>query len=357
MAKGAYVGVDGVAHKVKKIYTGVDNVAKQVKKGYVGVGGVARPFFGAEAGVEYYGVITPLSVARYQLAATTVWNYALFGGGYGNYLYKDTVDAYNGALTRSTPTALSVARYQLAATTVGNYALFGGGYGSNPSFKDTIDAYNGTLTRSTPTVLSAVRFRLAATTVGNYALFGCGGGSNSEYKDAVDAYDTNLTRSTPTALSVARSSLSATTVGNYALFGGGGGSSPSGIETVDAYVDNEGAEIRGYLAILDGEANYNLTDLIDGTIFNIAQHFEDYLTLKRGHAYRFSRADSEVALEKSIRNIDVNISSESGVTDYEYKGAIGYDNNTIYIAPNISVPTDAGDPDDPLILVIAVYFA
>ena len=60
MAKGAYVGVDGIAHKVKKIYTGVDNVAKQVKKGYVGVGGVARPFFSAETGLEYYGAITPL---------------------------------------------------------------------------------------------------------------------------------------------------------------------------------------------------------------------------------------------------------------------------------------------------------
>lgn len=126
MAKGVYVGVDGIAHKVKKIYTGADNVAKQVKKGYVGVGGVARPFFSAEAGLEYYGTITPLSVARGQLAATTVGNYALFGGGYSGY-YIDTVDAYNTSLTRSTPTALSGARSVLAATTVGNYALFGGG--------------------------------------------------------------------------------------------------------------------------------------------------------------------------------------------------------------------------------------
>ena len=142
MAKGAYVGVDGVAHKVKKIYTGVDNVAKQVKKGYVGVGGVARPFFSAEAGVEYYGVITPLSVARYNLAATTVGNYALFGGGSGDApADKDTVDAYDYTLTRSTPTALSAARYSLAATTVGNYALFGGGFGDAPTNKDTVDAY------------------------------------------------------------------------------------------------------------------------------------------------------------------------------------------------------------------------
>ena len=263
MAKGAYVGVNGIARKVKKIYTGVDNVAKQVKKGYVGVGGVARPFFSAEAGVEYYGAITPLSAARGRLASTTVGNYALFGGGYGSKpLNKDTVDAYNGTLTRSTPTALSSVKRVLAATTVGNYALFGGGQGRNPSYKDT----------------------------------------------------------------------------------------------VDAYVDNVGVEIRVYLAIIDGEANYNLTDLIDGTIFNIAQNSDGFLALKRGHAYRFSRADSEVALEKSVKDIEADISSESGVTDYRYKGAIGYDNNTIYIAPNISVPEYADDPEDPLILVIIVYF-
>lgn len=95
MSKGVYVGVDGVAHKVKKIYTGVDNVARKVKKGYVGVGGIARPFFSAESPLVYYGTITPLGEARYNLAATTVGNYALFGGGLGSSsTNKDAVDAY-----------------------------------------------------------------------------------------------------------------------------------------------------------------------------------------------------------------------------------------------------------------------
>ena len=94
MAKGAYVGVAGVARKIKKGYVGVDSKARKIKKGYVGVGGVARPFFSAE-GLEYYGAITPLSAARYSLAATTVGNDALFGGGYGSSpTHKDTVDVY-----------------------------------------------------------------------------------------------------------------------------------------------------------------------------------------------------------------------------------------------------------------------
>ena len=104
----------------------------------------------------------------------------MFGGGEASSRLS-TVDAYNTSLTRSTPTALSVARSYLAATTVGNYALFGGGIVS-----ETVDAYDTSLTRSIPTVLSQWRRFLAATTVGNYALFGGG-----EYDATVDAYYVN----------------------------------------------------------------------------------------------------------------------------------------------------------------------
>lgn len=42
MAKGAYIGVDSVARKIKKAYIGIDGVARKVKKIYVGIDGVAR---------------------------------------------------------------------------------------------------------------------------------------------------------------------------------------------------------------------------------------------------------------------------------------------------------------------------
>lgn len=42
MAKTIYIGVGGVARKVKKIYVGVSGVARKVKKAFIGVGGVAR---------------------------------------------------------------------------------------------------------------------------------------------------------------------------------------------------------------------------------------------------------------------------------------------------------------------------
>ena len=98
-----------------------------------------------------------------------------------------SVDAYNASLVRSTPTALSQARGGLAATTVGNYGLFGGGTNFTSGFS-TVDAYNASLVRSTPTALSQARANLAATAVGNYGLFG-GGYDMQNYFSTVDAYN------------------------------------------------------------------------------------------------------------------------------------------------------------------------
>lgn len=163
---------------------------------------------------KYTSVTLTLSQAKYNLASTSVGNYALFGGGAGDSI-SDTVDAYDASFTKTIPTALSVARYSLAATKIGSYALFGGGYNGNAT--NAVDAYNTSLTKTTPTALSSARYSLSATNVGNYALF-AGGSGNS---DVVDAYDTSLTRTIPTALSVPKFVMAATTIGDHALFGGG----------------------------------------------------------------------------------------------------------------------------------------
>ena len=81
-----------------------------------------------------------MSVARYYISATSVGEYALFGGGYNGSNYFSTVDAYDTSLTRTNKTSLSAARYYLAATSVGNYALFGGGHtGSN--YSSVVDVF------------------------------------------------------------------------------------------------------------------------------------------------------------------------------------------------------------------------
>lgn len=49
MAKKMYIGVNGVARKVKTPYIGVDSKARKVKAGYIGVNGVARKFYEGSA--------------------------------------------------------------------------------------------------------------------------------------------------------------------------------------------------------------------------------------------------------------------------------------------------------------------
>lgn len=197
---------------------------------------------------------TNLSQGRARLSATTVKNYALFGGGHANSGYSSVVDAYDTSLTRTTPTALSQARGGITATTVGNYALFGGGYETDVYYSN-VDAYSTDLTRTTPTVLTQPRGNIGATTVApagdsapqsGYALFAGGhGGDRSQtiFFSSVDAYNDNLTRTTPAGLSQARNTVGATTVAptgdsspqsGYALFGGGNGSSGD-LSVVDVY--------------------------------------------------------------------------------------------------------------------------
>jgi hypothetical protein len=66
-----------------------------------------------------------LSVARTQLAATSVGNVAIFAGGTGPVPYA--VDLYNSASGTWSTAQLSVGRFGLAATSVGNVAIFAGG--------------------------------------------------------------------------------------------------------------------------------------------------------------------------------------------------------------------------------------
>ena len=170
-----------------------------------------------EVKLSYYGYANDLTIGRSGMAATTVGDYALFGGGRETYYGTTIVDAYNPSLTKSNLTDLSAKTYQLAATTVGDYALFAGGTSMDTSDSNAVDAYDSSLTKSTATALSSARYDLAATTVGDYALFA--GGTRAV--TTVDVYDSSLTKSTATALSQGRHSLAATTVGDYALFAGG----------------------------------------------------------------------------------------------------------------------------------------
>ena len=317
-----------VAHEVKKIYVGIDGVARTIRRAYIGVGGVARPCW-TNGDVAYYGTATALSSARSGLAATTVGNYALFGGGVTNPSYygdaTSVVDAYNGSLVRSKPAALYEAQNGLTATTVGNYALFAGGRTASYPPSNRVTAYNQSLTQSFPDPFINGLAEQATTTVGNYALFisgvtGSGGNPNTAY-----VYDASLTRSelltsksvkglaatthagralvgasttmdaideslTVTSIegfssSRSRSYCAATTVGDYSVFAGGGdyrtaayadAYSKSLVRSTATNLSVTRANMRAVL--LGGRAMF-CGGSLDSVVFDTVETYDESLTL------------------------------------------------------------------------------
>lgn len=192
---------------------------KEVKKIYLG----DALLWPTKKELEYIGTITPLSVARKELAAASVGDYALFGGGYST---MSAVDAYDAALTRTTPEPLSEQRYALATATIGGYALFGGGRFSGSGLVNVVDAYGTDLTRTTPQEnLRYARHSLAAAATRTHALFGGGTNSNgygNAIYNAVEAYDENLTSQAVDGLTYpGRYNLAAAATEHYVMFGGG----------------------------------------------------------------------------------------------------------------------------------------
>ena len=225
----------------------------------------------AEVHVQYLGTITGLDSVKYELAAASNKNYALFGGG----KQTTSVDAYDKNLTHvKAPNLNSQNVNALGAASAGEYALFAGGYTMNQYKKgslDSVTAFDGSLVKTDAAVLSSARYYLVSVSFGKYALFAGGnalstvvdvyddklvrtsptpiliggdlaGASNENYAliggyvDSVVAYNKSLTRSIATPLSTKRRAA-AVRAGNFVLFAGGDGkniSAHEGTETFDA---------------------------------------------------------------------------------------------------------------------------
>lgn len=127
-------------------------------------------------------------------ASTAVGNYAIFtsglvvgSDGVGNFVGNTSCDVYNASLTKTTVTLLSVARINMSAGTVGDYALFAGG-GNNSPYSDVVDACDTSLTRTTVTALDYPRRELSSATVGDYLLFAGGGRDYDDPSSVVFVY-------------------------------------------------------------------------------------------------------------------------------------------------------------------------
>lgn len=172
-----YIGVNGIARKVKKLYIGINGVARKVKKAYIGVGGIARPCFSLDY-IAYYGTATSLNRAAALLAAASSEDYAFFAGGLSNdYYTTSTTTAYSKTLTKTVTANLSSSKDYIAAISFNKKALFAGGrysYYSTSYALDKIEVYSsaGTINYS---YLSSAKMSMGASKVGNYVLFAGGG--------------------------------------------------------------------------------------------------------------------------------------------------------------------------------------
>lgn len=233
MAKKAYIGVEGVARKIKKGYVGVEGLARKIKKAYIGVGGVARPCWSGGT-LTYYGTITPFSSDRYMHSATEVGDKAIIGGGKtATGTEFNTVEAYDASLTKVDAPAMVSAKYSHPATRTKDYGLFGSGYRGLTH----VDAYTSSLVRTEAPRPDVGRWNHAGTDVGGYGIFAGGQDAYGDMSDYVEAYDNSLTKTVLTPLSQARQLLGGETAGNLAIFAGGQKALGSGsyVKTVDAY--------------------------------------------------------------------------------------------------------------------------
>lgn len=98
-----YIGVNGVARKIKDMYVGVDGIARKVKSGYVGVNNVARCFYSGSGSFAFSGAFALVSEsvtidnAQYALYRLTESGVLTVGEGTKAWLCGGGAGGRNGA--------------------------------------------------------------------------------------------------------------------------------------------------------------------------------------------------------------------------------------------------------------------
>lgn len=189
MAIMGYVGVNGVARKIKKIFVGRQGVAQLANDLFVGVNGVARSAFKrVRASVE------TLSYPALYMGAASNSAYAIFFGGRDNPTeggtYTDLLTAFDKDLTRITDGnhnlyTSSVSR--IYSGEIGDKCLFG-----NPSNSDRIWVFDKYLTKTSISMnsgsINVNKRNATAVSLRNHVFIAGGNGteSSSPYVMSID---------------------------------------------------------------------------------------------------------------------------------------------------------------------------
>ena len=253
MAKGAYIGVDGKARKVKKMYIGVNNVARKVKKGYIGINGVARQFFSGEPEAKYYGPVTALQNAGSEFGSLANQNYAIF------WKDKSGSDAYNKSLVKTLVELPSSGSYSNPTTDFGNY-----GVGFYPPNRTATTAFsvNTSLVSQTIATIDSRHNYTKALKVGNSAILAGGSYAESSYLDnSVRAISSSLLITEVDTLPNVRNFMMGSFNENYAVYAGGQDRDEHSANDVYAYNSSYTRTDLGTLSIYPGSGTFTNTHI------------------------------------------------------------------------------------------------
>jgi tRNA A-37 threonylcarbamoyl transferase component Bud32 len=160
-------------------------------------------------------------VGRIGFVVTASENMVFVGGGWdGTSTFYDIVHSYDKRLGRWKTATLSEARAFLAAASLGNRILFGGGLHSN-GYSNVVDIYDTLKGVWSTATLTQPRAFLAATSLGNLAFFGGGRTHGDQPSNVVDIFDATRQSWRTTTLSQARWNLSACSIDDLIIFSGG----------------------------------------------------------------------------------------------------------------------------------------
>ncbi len=188
--------------------------------------------------------IENLSVGRYQLAAASAGNIAMFGGGLINSNFtlasrSDVIDVYNSTTNTWSTSQLSLARTNLFAASAGNKILFAGGDTALSPFYQTkrVEIYDVASGTWSMEQLSMARAQMTDVSA-NTKCFFAGGvyGTSNQRTDTVDIYDATSNTWSVTRMPTARNiAAGAYCNGKVYIAGGQGAGTGGAVGTVDIY--------------------------------------------------------------------------------------------------------------------------
>ncbi len=288
MAKKAYIGVDGVARKIKKGYIGILTGGAEAGESLITSANISS-YFNIENGevqfteannvfmsttpkaymkfitlfpfnVELNFTAHSFNAARESFTVTingnqiwsrtcedgypssSSWTGTLNAGDSIEFILSDKGNIYTGDGMKATFSIKTIVSETIPAKSVAKQikkAYIGIGGVARPCWSGGGKlTYYGWITE-----LNSPRSEGAGNSNGKYALFAGGFGSNVFAYDEVVAYDSNLTKRVATTLTQAKGSLASAVIGGRVLFAGGAISSATGLAGNSNYVDGYDASL------------------------------------------------------------------------------------------------------------------